>query len=111
MITNQELLDIRTHLVNDKFDSILINKRNPVTYRLFAQINGVRVCLHKMLEGTTKPHAHKYDVRVLILDGEYRHEIYNKNYESVYSEKVVKGSAYHIVNPNTLHSVLSLIHI
>ena len=113
LIHQHELEDILDLLKENSMDSVLINKKDPITYRLFhTWETGKRVCLHKMLRGSVPPHPHKYNVRVLILSGRYKHEICypiispNQTYiDRVYSETCISGSQYHIDRSNTHHSL------
>ena len=115
MIKREELEIILKMLDEDQFDSILIDKRDPITYRLFKEFpDGKRICLHKIGQGKTAIHAHKYNVRVLILQGEYTHNIgYWNGTDSdfsinhVYTSQCGAGHSYEIDDPNTLHGLVA----
>jgi hypothetical protein len=104
MITYTELAHVKQLLENKEWGSLLINKRDPITRRLFYNEGATRYCLHYMRAGTTKPHPHKYNVRVKVLSGRYRHHLY-LNDEKIYSEHIKEGSSYEIKNPNLFHQV------
>ena len=104
MISYKELAYVRELLDTEEWGSILINKRDPITRRLFLEKDDKRYCLHYMRSGTTKPHPHKYNVRVKILSGRYKHHLF-LNGEKLYSEDMQEGSGYHINNPNLFHQV------
>ena len=107
MISYSELKHIKELLINEEWDSLLINKRDPVTRRLIYHEGNKRYCLHYMRSGKTKPHPHKYNVRVKILAGRYKHTIYHDGEEliKVYQEHLQQGSSYEINDPNTFHEV------
>ena len=104
MISYKELAYVRELLDTEEWGSILINKRDPITRRLFLEKDDKRYCLHHMRSGTTKPHPHKYNVRVKILSGRYKHHLFLGG-EKIYSEDMQEGSGYHINNPNLFHQV------
>lgn len=104
MISYSELKHVKELLISEEWDSLLINKRDPVTRRLIYQEGDKRYCLHYMRSGKTKPHPHKYNVRVKILSGRYKHTIYH-NHERLYTEHLKQDSSYEINNPNVFHEV------
>lgn len=108
MISYAELGYVRELLSTEEWGSILINKRDPVTRRLFLEKDDKRYCLHYMKSGTTKPHPHKYNVRVKLLSGRYKHTIYHDTGEDllkVYQEHLQQGSGYEINDPDTFHQI------
>ena len=98
---------VRKMLDNDEWDSLLINKRDPVTRRLFIERDGKRYCLHYMRSGKTAPHPHKYNVRVKILAGRYKHAIYHASnlLTPIYQEHLKQDSSYEINDPNVFHAI------
>lgn len=108
MISYEELGHVRDLLDNEEWDSLLINKRDPVTRRLIYQEGDTRYCLHYMRSGMTKPHPHKYNIRVKILSGRYKHRIYHETdagFFRLYEEHLKEGSGYEISDPNVFHQV------
>tara|TARA_R110000751_G_scaffold226863_1_gene328788 strand:+ start:5031 stop:5501 length:471 start_codon:yes stop_codon:yes gene_type:complete len=104
MISYTELGHIRKLLETEEWGAILIDKRAPVTRRLFIQRDDKRYCLHYMRSGKTKPHPHKYNVRVRILAGRYKHHLYLGG-NKLYSEHMTQGSGYEINDPLLFHQV------
>ena len=115
MITYKELALVKDLLENKEWDSLLIDKRDPITYRLFIVHEGHRYCLHHMRSGKTKSHPHKYNARVKILAGRYEHTIFveeksahldeSDRLREVYRETLHKDSSYCIEHPEIFHSV------
>lgn len=103
-ISYSELSMVKDLLESEPWDSLLINRKHPFTYRLFFKfpIAG-RVCLHKMLPGDTIPHPHKYNVRVALLSGSYVHKLYYQ--EGIEEQVLNSGDQYEINDPNQFHSV------
>ena len=108
MISYKEVDLVRHMLDNDEWESLLIDKRDPITRRLFIVRDGKRYCLHYMRSGKTKPHPHKYNVRVKILCGRYKHTIYHDygdGIHKVYQEYLHPDSQYEINCPDTYHEI------
>ncbi len=100
----------------EEWDSLIINRRRPFTWRAFRQFGENRVCLH-MFEACEPQeafaHPHPWPGAFLLLKGEYMHHIgYSKDRESepefVFSERVRPYSMYEITNPLTWHRVQPL---
>ena len=98
------------------WDSLVINKRKPYTYRAFKQYGDYRICLHKFdpcsdLEAFGHPHP--WPGAFIILEGSYEQRIgyadsRNGIRHDIYREVLTAGSKYEIVNPLTFHSVIPL---
>lgn len=96
-----------------KWNSLIINRRKPYTYRAFIQIEGFRVCLHKFeacSEEDAFPHPHPWPGAFLMLEGEYIQNIgYSPDLQSdpvfMYKEVVRPYTIYQIDNKQTWHTV------
>jgi hypothetical protein len=107
MVSYEELRQIKEWLYTEEWDSLLINKRDPITYRLSIQ-RDKRYCLHYMKSGISKPHPHKYNVRVKILAGRYKHHLFyddGVNLNKISHENLHQGSSYEIRYPNVYHQI------
>lgn len=100
-----------------KWDSLIINRRKPHTYRIFTTLpSGLRVCLHKFKscdEHESFSHPHPWPGAFTILSGKYKMNIGYSNDtlskpQSVASFIMNKYSSYEIVEPLTWHSVIPL---
>lgn len=100
-----------------KWDSLVINRRKPHTYRVFTQINWKdRICLHKFNPCDTHEaflHPHGWPAAFLILHGSYRMILgsaLDHKANPWTSEELIlnKGSAYSILSPLTFHSITPL---
>lgn len=101
----------------DAWDSLIVNKRKPYTYRVFTTLpSGLRLCLHKFDPCHTHEafiHPHPWAGAFIILKGGYKMMVgYSQNRESTYSEVATfllgRHSSYQIINPLTWHSVIPL---
>lgn len=98
------------------WDSLVINRRKPYTYRIFKQFGDLRVCLHKFEPCESDEafaHPHPWPGAFLVLDGSYEQTIgYSKYFntlpEEVMKMRAVRGTRYEIVNPLTWHSIRPL---
>lgn len=97
----------------EEWDSLIINRRKPHTYRAFRQYGEDRVCVH-MFEACEAhdafPHPHPWPGAFLMLKGAYIHRIgYSKDRASepefLFTEMVRPFSMYEIINQLTWHSV------
>lgn len=100
----------------DRWDSLVINRRKPHTYRAFTMDGDYRICLHRFepcSEEEAFKHPHPWPGAFIVMAGAYRHWIgMSKDLESQ-PEKVMDsvmrlGSMYEIVNKTTWHSVQPL---
>lgn len=101
------------------WDSIIINRRKPYTYRIFTTLeNGLRLCLHEFDPCNIDEsvlHPHPWPGAFMILDGSY---LMNVGYSclgrldtspvEVATFVLEKYSSYEMINPNTWHSVTPL---
>jgi len=100
----------------DTWESLVINRRKPHTYRIFQQIGGFRVCLHRFEaceEDEAFPHPHPWPGAFLLLEGEYIHTVGGsadlKSKPEYFIREIVRPySMYEIINPQTWHKVQPL---
>lgn len=111
MITSGQVSDLIT---KGKWDSLVINRRQPITYRLFARIDDLRICLYKF-----KPcdkhesfyHPHPWPAAFFVLSGSYMMELGKYSYidslDSVNISKMQLGqySSYEMIDPLLGHSI------
>lgn len=103
--------------VSTLWDSLIVNKRKPYTYRVFTVDGPLRVCLHKFDPCDTHEafsHPHPWPAAFIILQGSYRMKLgYTHNRKHMYPYDVcntilTKYSRYEILDPMTWHSVIPL---
>lgn len=100
----------------EAWDSLVINKRKPHTYRVFRQYDDLRVCLHRFEPcgpDDCFAHPHPWPGAFLMLSGEYIHRIGASDSlgsEPIFffKEIVRPFSMYEIIHPQTWHSVQPL---
>lgn len=99
------------------WDSLIVNRRKPHTYRVFMSLNGLRVCLHKFNpcdRHEAFSHPHPWPGAFIIMDGAYRMKIGRSIDQQdacpleVATFVMRKWAAYEIVEPLTWHSVIPL---
>lgn len=97
----------------DKWESLVINRRKPYTYRAFYQNGDYRICLHRFEscdEHEAFYHPHPWPGAFLILSGSYQMKIgysadrFSKP-EPVAEFLMNEGSRYEISNPLSWHTV------
>lgn len=96
-----------------EWDSLVINKRKPHTYRMWRYFDDYRVCLHKFMkckEDEVFGHPHPWPAEMYMLCGVYYHTIgYSVDLESdptyFYKERLQEGSSYKIDDPHVWHKV------
>jgi hypothetical protein len=116
-----ESLILLPELLKDpkNWDSLIINRRKPFTYRIFTTLpNGNRICLHKFDPCHTHEafsHPHPWPGAFAILQGRYQMKIgyscggrEDNNPADVTTLILNKHSCYEILNPLTWHSVIPL---
>lgn len=113
-----ELLPQLPKLLRDEkiWDSLIINRRKPHTYRIFTQLGKYRVALHRFNpcdEHEAFIHPHPWAAAFYVLDGCYNMQLaYSKDRfskpENVAKIKLDNRSAYEITNPLTWHSVIPI---
>ncbi len=101
----------------ERWESLLINRRKPFTYRVFTSWFDKRVCLHKFDKCHTHeafPHPHPWPGAFIVLKGAYRMDLsLSKNREDMLPAPVstiymTAGSSYEITNPMVWHTVVPL---
>lgn len=98
------------------WDSLIVNRRKPATYRVFHYEDGYRICLHRFDPchlHESFDHPHPWPGGFLLLDGSYRMRVgfssdRTSQPKSVMDEILTKWSYYQITNPLTWHSVTPL---
>jgi len=100
-----------------RWDSLLINRRKPWTWRVFADLgDGYRVCLHRFEPCHTHEafeHPHPWPGAFMLLSGAYKMRVLKSADRTSkpfpVAEFVLRaGSAYEITEPTTWHSVIPL---
>lgn len=100
----------------DHWDSLVINRRKPWTYRVFRQFGDYRVCLHafdECMQDEAFPHPHPWPGAFLMLRGSYMHNIgFSTDLQSQpifhFKEIVRPYSTYEITDRRTWHTVQPL---
>jgi hypothetical protein len=96
------------------WDSLIINKRKPHTYRVFTRIGDIRICLHHFEQCTPDEsfiHPHSWPMAVLVLEGSYQMNLGTSDDKETFpktmgsSVVIQAGSRYEITDPLTWHSV------
>lgn len=109
--------------IPERWDSLLINRRKPHTYRVFTEyksenpeLDGLRVCLHKFNacdRHEAFEHPHPWPGAFIILDGSYQMRFgqskdrFSKP-DHMETLNLTKYSSYDIVSPLTWHAVIPL---
>lgn len=100
------------------WDSLIVNRRKPVTYRVFTNLPEYRICLHEFDPCHTHEafqHPHPWAGAFIILDGRYEMNVKlskdrtDHNPADAITLILAKHSIYEIVNPLTWHSVVPLV--
>ncbi|WP_394999724.1 type II secretion system protein [Acinetobacter sp.] len=100
----------------EDWDSLVINRRKPYTYRAFHQGTMYRICLHRFEECDEHEafyHPHPWPGAFKILKGSYKMQIgYSKDRFSKPDEVTTiilnEGSSYEMLNPLTWHRIIPL---
>ena len=98
------------------WDSLVINKRKPHTFRMMKQIGKYRLCLHKFEPCSDEEcfiHPHSWPASFLVLAGSYIQTFSTSNTLSspphpVSREIVGPGHTYEITTPFTWHKIQPL---
>lgn len=116
--TLHELIpEIRKSLNNPQdWDSLIVNRRKPWTYRVFRKFGDLRVCLHAFdpcSSDESFPHPHPWPGAFLMLKGSYIHQIgFSPDLVSqptfCFREIVRPFSTYEILDQRLWHSVQPL---
>lgn len=96
------------------WDSLIVNRRKPYTYRVFTQLGDLRVCLHKFDacdRSESFKHPHPWPGAFMVLHGAYRMWMGRSpdrflEPETVAEMYMTEFSAYQITDPLTWHSVI-----
>lgn len=114
----EEALKLLPELLDDpdKWDSLVINRRKPWTYRVFTFLpDGTRLCLHKFHECDVEEaflHPHPWKAAFVILRGSYnmtlgRTQTRTQSLPDPVAKIVLtKGCRYEILEPMTWHNVI-----
>lgn len=97
----------------EDWDSLVINRRKPYTYRAFYQSGNYRICLHRFEtcdEAEAFLHPHPWPGAFRILQGGYKMGVGRSKDRESSPSKVAefvmnKGSAYLIDDPLTWHAI------
>lgn len=116
--TLKHVVHIMPTLLDDesRWDSLVINRRKPFTYRMFTKVGNYRVCLHKFDKCDTDDsfyHPHPWPGAFVVLSGAYQMKIGRSKGRASEPVDVAEfimrdGSAYEISDPLTWHSVTPL---
>ena len=117
MITIQEAAKIAHEATLDatRWESIVINKRKPHTYRAFIHHDDSRICLHRFDACEPEdsfPHPHPWPSSMLILSGEYdmavahSADLGSDELSPVIHLTLGTGSIYHMTDRHTWHQVI-----
>lgn len=97
----------------DGWDSLVINRRKPYTYRIWRMFGDDRVCLHRFDQcerGEAFLHPHPWPAAFLILSAGYyqtigrSHDLFDDP-EAVAEFKLAAGSMYEITCPQAWHAI------
>lgn len=95
------------------WDSLIINRRKPYTYRVFTMYNDLRICLHEFedcSETESFAHPHAWPAAFTVLDGGYNLKI-GRSKNTIDTPKdwhtlnIMKGSSYEMVDPLEWHAI------
>ena len=103
-------------LSNLEWDSLVINRRKPHTYRAWTYFDNIRVCLHRFetcSEEEAFYHPHPWPGAFYVLKGSYKmrvgHALARKSKPCHSLTTILNaGASYSITNPQTWHSVQPL---
>ena len=97
------------------WESIVINRRKPHTYRAFIQFEASRICLHRFDacdRDDSFSHPHPWPSSMLILSGKYEMavgrtpDLLSSEPSSVIFVTLSAGSVYHMLDQHTWHKVI-----
>lgn len=114
LISNDEISNLLTQ--PKIWDSLVINKRKPHTYRIFTMYNNIRICLHEFDECSTEEsfaHPHAWPAAFTVLCGEYNLKIGRSSNTLDRPEKyhilnMAAESSYEMVDPLEWHAITPL---
>lgn len=95
------------------WDSLIINRRKPHTYRVFAKYNDLRICLHEFEDCSQTEsfvHPHAWPAAFTVLEGGYNLKIgRSKNTldtpENWHNLDIMAGSSYEMIDPLEWHAI------
>lgn len=95
------------------WDSLIINRRKPYTYRVFTQYKDLRICLHEFEDCTNTEsfvHPHAWPAAFTVLEGGYNLKIgQSKNTldtpENWHTLNIMAGSSYEMIDPLEWHAI------
>lgn len=99
-----------------KWDSLIVNRRKPHTYRVFTNVGDFRICLHRFdtcdLQESFE-HPHPWPGAFTVMEGSYQMKVgysIDRYGDPIQVADFVmkKGSMYEITNPLTWHAVTPL---
>jgi len=108
--TLMKLLDIP-----ELWNSLIINKRKPETYRLFTFVGDSRICLHRFSPADETEafwHPHPWPARFYLMDGEYKlflstSKDRESGYDPAYSVVTMRPGAYYDMDhPLSWHKIV-----
>jgi len=110
---NEILEKLPSLLDSAVWDSLIVNRRKPHTYRIWTKLGDLRVCLHKFDVCDTNEsffHPHPWPAAFKILQGKYYMRIGHSLTQTSEPFEVApfimfQGSSYAITDPLTWHSV------
>ena len=114
LLINGQLYDKLQH--PEEWDSLIINRRKPYTYRVFTMIGTLRVCLHRFDECSNTEsfiHPHAWPAAFTILRGKYEMKI-GRSLNTLdkptefHSLILAKDSFYEMVDPLEWHAITPL---
>ena len=115
-VLQEVLADLPTIVKNSTWDSLIVNRRKPWTYRAFTKYKDIRICLHRFAtcdEHESFLHPHPWSGAFAIIRGSYVMSVGkspDREQDSVEVAKFIltKGCQYAITDPLTWHSVTPL---
>lgn len=99
------------------WDSLIINKRKPETYRVFTYVGSYRICLHHFKAADTEDafwHPHAWPAAFALLKGSYDLHLgrmpnkASQEVEGVNKFRMVAGSRYEMINPLDTHKIVPM---
>lgn len=116
-LLNEKIQDLPTLLEQSDWSSIVVDKKEPHTYRVFKIIDGIRICLHRFEPCSLDqafPHAHRWPGAFRVLQGQYLMKLgiapdQESDPEFITTMILNQGSSYTMDNPLLWHVVQPLI--
>lgn len=118
---NEVIKSILPTLFDDPkhWQSLIIDRRKPITHRVFTLLGDQRLCLHKFEQFDTDSeegffHPHPWRGAFRIVEGAYRMEVghtpdrIQDKPELLYTTELTAGSSYEILHPLVWHRVIPI---